>query len=207
MTLVMVNHAICEHVSKATVVAVCIMFSYLVTQVSYGQGGNETSTSTGAWTTYKNDLHGFSFDYPSSWNVEEKENRFDSAGDVSVSAGDIKFSATMAIDRPEDRPLKPSALLSSTRTMEEKIAGSGQNILIEPTDVEKYSVGGEKAGSFIVKHDDGTSPSTGIQNFLVFHNGDGYFLIFQAPTETFDSPETQNTLNKILQSFKFSNNG
>lgn len=42
---------------------------------------------------------------------------------------------------------------------------------------------------------------------LLSKGGDGYAMIFRAPTAMFDNPETQSTLNNILESFKFSNNG
>lgn len=183
-----------------------VLLSYLVPH-SYGQTDNETLSSVTEWKTYQNELVGFSFDYPSSWDLNEKPNRFDSAADAEVSGNDMRFIVRKAIDRTEDNPLKTSALLTSTRSLQEGMSIDQGYTIIEPADVKKYTVGGERAGTFLVKHDDGISPAKASQIIMVFHNGDGYMLNFWTPTETFDNPETQNTITKILQSFKFSSSG
>jgi hypothetical protein len=154
---------------------------------------------------FTSDVFGISFDYPSTWNAAEKENRFASGADVSATDTDLEFTVSKVIDRSEDNPLKTSALSSNTRMIQEGIAKSGKDTIIEATDVKKYKVGGERAGTFVTKHDDGISPQTGVRNFIVVHDGDGYMLNFRAPTETFDYPETQNILNQLIQSFKFLN--
>ena len=41
--------------------------------------------------------------------------------------------------------------------------------------------------------------------FTSLKNGDAYVLNFRDSTKTFDTPETQMIMNKILQSFKFLN--
>lgn len=204
----MVDYSILSgQILKITIVTVCISLSYLGSQISYCQDGNQTSPSIGTWKTHNNELVGFSFDYPSNWNVEEKENRFDStAADAAVTGDGIRFSVRKAIDRPEDNPLRSSGLLATTKLIEQGASQSG-NIIIEQADVKKYKIGGERAGSFLAKIDDGISTPRGMQTFMVFHDGDAYMMNFQAPTERFDSPETQNIMNKILQSFIFSNNG
>jgi hypothetical protein len=58
------------------------------------------------------------------------------------------------------------------------------------------------AGSFVTKVDNGISPH-GVQTFVVIHRGNAYVLNFLDSTTTFDSPQTRNLMNKILQSFKF----
>jgi PsbP-like protein len=146
-------------------------------------------------------LTGISFDYPSDWEVQEKENRFDTGADVSVSNGDLKFFVSK-LDRPVDDPL--TGLPEFARSLEQGLARDETNTIIEHTDVKKYKISGESAGTFLVKTDDGTS-SYGIQVFAVIHAGDGYMLNFRDSTKTFDTPETQMIMNKILQSFKFLN--
>lgn len=172
------------------------------------KGNLSTINQTGIgenWTAYNSAVYGISFDYPSGWNLKEKENRFDSSADVAVHNNDIRFSASKVIDRPIDNPLKLSGLLESTRTIEDGVIQGGKDTSVEPTNVKKYKVGGERTGTFVTKHDDGISPPTGIQTFIIFHKGDGYMLIFRAPVQTFDSPETQSLMSRIIQSFEFVN--
>ena len=189
------------------IVSSAIPFSYaqLDEPVSAAENSTSESFATGNWTTFTSDVFGISFDYPSTWNVEEKGNRFDAGADVAVSNGDIRFSAFKVLDRPEDNPLKTSALAFNTRMIQDGVEKGGQDTIIEATDVKKYKIGGERAGTFVTKHDDGTFPPSGVQTFFVTHNGDGYMIIFRAPTETFDTPETQVTMNKMIKSFKFLN--
>lgn len=193
-------------------IIVCILAFFSLFPPSYAQldelENNKNATTSEAmsdrnWTTYKSDVFGISFDYPSGWNIQEKENRFDSGPDVSVSDYDTIFSASKTTDRPEDNPLKSSAISTSTRMLEERIAQGEKDTIIQATDVKKYKVGGERTGTFVTKHEDGVSSPIGMQTFIVFHNGDGYMLNFRAPAESFDNPETQDIMNGIIQSFRF----
>ena len=160
------------------------------------------SRGQGNWTTYTSELFGISFDYPSGWNVSEKQDRFDDATDVSVSKGYMKFGVSKTLDRPADNPLKSSDIGEITRGIEQVTEKDKEMSIVEPMDVKKYTVGAEKSGTFIVKFKVGVA-QTGLQLTYVVHNGDLYLLSFQDSTSTFDSPETQSILNKLIQSFRF----
>jgi hypothetical protein len=86
--------------------------------------------------------------------------------------------------------------------LQEAAVADEKTTLIEPTDVKKYKIGGERTGTFVTKVDDGIS-AFGLQNFFVINNGDGYLFGFRASTETFDEPKSQNIMNKIIYSFLF----
>ena len=177
---------------------------------SYGQlqnsSINESNTppsNAGEWTIYKNEKIGFSFEYPNDWDLEEKQNRFETTtADAAVSNGVTKFAVLKAIDRSDSNPLKPSTIQDDTEKLEQSIARLPGNTIIEHADTKKYDIGGEKTGTFLVTSSDGAS-QTAIQSFFVVHDGDGWMLNFMDSTETFDSTETQDTLNRILVSFKF----
>lgn len=144
---------------------------------------------------------GISFDYPSGWDAKEKTNRFDSGADLSVSDNNTKFFI-IKFDRPKDNPLSSSDLRENTELFANAVTKSENTVLVEGADVTKYKIGGEKAGSYVTRVDDGVSPD-GVQTFVIIHQGDAYTLNFADSIESFDSPETQSILNKILQSFKF----
>ena len=169
---------------------------------------NESSASSSSsteWITYKNEKIGFAFDYPTGWDLEEKQNRFETTTmDAAVSNGETRFEIVKALDRSDNNPLKPFTMQRDTEKLEESIGKLPGNTVIEHADTSKYEIGGERTGSFLVASSDGASQQA-IQTFFVVHDGDGYMLNFRDSTETFDSPETQNTLNKILTSFKFLN--
>ena len=151
------------------------------------------------WTTYMN--NDISFDYPSDWEVEEKQNRFDTAADVSVSDGSAKFFV-LKLDNAKSKLFKSFGLADSVKALEEAAARDGSTNIIEETDVTKYKIGGERTGTFLSTKTDETDPYA-LQIFIVSHNGKTYSLGFRETTSTFDDPETQSILNKIVQSFKF----
>ena len=122
--------------------------------------------------------------------------------DVSVSKGYMKFGVSKTLDRPADNPLKSSDIGEITRGIEQVTEKDKEMSIVEPMDVKKYTVGAEKSGTFIVKFKVGVA-QTGLQLTYVVHNGDLYLLSFQDSTSTFDSPETQSILNKLIQSFRF----
>ena len=163
---------------------------------------NQTLVGENNWTTYNNEVLGISFDYPSGWEVKEKQNRFDSAPDVTVSNNDTALIVAKVVDRPEDNPLKSSDAAVIARDIEDGVVKDDKMMVIEPTDVKKYKVGGEMTATFLAKFDNGIH-QYGFQNLFIKHNGDEYLLKFQDPTPTFDSPETQNIMNRIFHSFKF----
>ncbi|MDP9306308.1 MAG: hypothetical protein M3O68_08200 [Thermoproteota archaeon] len=77
-------------------------------------------------------------------------------------------------------------------------------IIIEHTDTQKYKIGGERTGTFLLKRvHEGEGSDVAQQVFYFTHNGDGYSVSFTDSTLTFDLPETQNILNRIIHSFKF----
>ena len=179
--------------------------------LSYGQidelsndrnvtSANKTSEplTTGNATKYTSKNLGITFEYPSGWVLNENQDR---KGNVTVSYGAAKFVVLKAIDRPKSSPLKSSDIAKSTRILQ--VAATTENAtVVKATDVKKYKIGDEMTGTFVTKVNDGVS-SFKLQDFFVIHGGDGYLLGFRAPTETFEEPETQNIMNKIMHSFKF----
>lgn len=184
-------------------VALIVIAVHSFALISYSQTSNLSPSNATEWKAYVNQEVGFSFEYPSDWNLEEKQNRFETTTpDAAVSNGEIKFGAVKAIDRTDNNPLKPSTIKTDTEKIEESIARVPGNAIIEHANTQKYKIGGEKAGTFLVAISDEASRQA-VQTFFVVHDGDGYMLNFSDSTETFDSPQTQNILNKILSSFKF----
>jgi hypothetical protein len=70
------------------------------------------------WSTYSNKKLGISFEYPSTWTVEEKTNRFDTFPDVLVSNDkDKPFQAFKVINHQKGidsglKTLGPMAILT-----------------------------------------------------------------------------------------------
>jgi len=199
----------------ALTLIIAIMLCSLVSP-SYGQpkqllndgngnvsSGNKTNepVATGNWTKYNDDKLGIAFQYPSGWNIEEKQNASDSRKNVTVSSGNIKFVVLKAINMPKDDPLKSSDIARSTRILK-NAAGAENATIVKETDTKKYRIGGERTATFITRINDNVSAFK-LQDFFVIHDGDGYLLAFRAPVEIFDEPDSQKILNKIMRTFKF----
>ena len=163
---------------------------------------NFTGSTPSNWTTYESPALGLSFDYPSDWEVEEKQDRFDTAADVSVSDGSAKFFI-VKIDNAKNKLIRSVGLADSVKALEEAAGRDENTNIIEETDLTKYKLGGERTGTFLYTKTEELTDPYALQLFFVMHNGKTYSLGFRESTLTFDDPETQNILNKIIESFKF----
>jgi hypothetical protein len=107
------------------------------------------------WKTYSNEIVGISFNYPSNWDVVEKENRFDTGPDVTVSEGLTKFFV-MKLDEDGNDAMKLFGLADATKFMEGgETEDDIDSTVIEKTSLTKHEIGGEKTGSFLIKTEKG----------------------------------------------------
>lgn len=151
--------------------------------------------------TFTSDSIGISFNYPSKWEVQEKQNRFENAPDVSVSNGTTNFIVSKT-DSTYNKKIKDLGLYEATKSMQRTAEDNGGQI-IEQANVSKYRIGGEPTGTLLYAQHELISIAA--QIFILEHKGQAYLLGFKDSTKTFDSPETQMIMNKILKSFKFLN--
>jgi hypothetical protein len=174
--------------------------------LSYAQSNDvNMSTSnltTGNWTSYTNSTLGISFDYPFDWEVTEKQGRFEKGPDVIVTDGQIAFKI-IKIDESINDIFQRHWLTETVKQFENQYQNDEGTRIIESTDMKKYKIDGERTGTFLymANNEDGTSMAQ--ENFLTQHRDRVYFLIFGDSTLTFDSPETQSIMQKIIKSFKF----
>lgn len=183
---------------------------FLCLQTNFAQVGASASEENNSgiafsnltnWTTYESQVSGISFNYPAEWDVEEKQNRFDSGGDVTVSDGFTKFSV-LVLPKATNDLLVTYGLVETTRTTENAFSNKEGITIIEDSDFKKYKIDGERSGTILLKNE-GELIDYAQQFILVEHNKKGYALAFQDSTLTFDEPATQNIMNRILQSFRF----
>jgi hypothetical protein len=75
-------------------------------------------------------------------------------------------------------------------------------ILIEDAKTQPYEINGIKTASTTSIYPS-ESGNIKIKRFLVSHNGQGYLLAFQNKVEEFESEESQETFDTIVDTFKF----
>lgn len=75
-------------------------------------------------------------------------------------------------------------------------------ILIEEAPTQPYEINGNKT-AYTTSIFPSESGNMKIKRFLVSHDGQGYLLAFQNKVEQFESEESRETFDTILDTFKF----
>lgn len=152
------------------------------------------------YTTYNDNRMGVSFEYPSSWTLNERINRFIDVSTVEVYNGLNSFKVIKSQSSSDTELVDRLGGLEDTL---EIIIPKDERI-IEQINENKYTIDGEDTAS-IVTAIDGTSniSDLGVERIVVIHDNVLYTLAYQDTTDRFDSNESQQTFNHMLSSFIF----
>ena len=152
------------------------------------------------YTIYSDDRLGISFEYPSDWNVEEKINRFSKYSDVLVYNDNNSFKI-----------MKSQS--NSDTVMAEKLGGLKEvvEIILPPEErvvgeieENRYTIDGSDTVSVLTAMEGLTNiPDKGLERILLIHNDVLYILTYQNTVGEFDSKQSQETIQHILSSFRF----
>lgn len=91
-----------------------------------------------------------------------------------------------------------------TKVIEDVTGEKESYTIIKGTDMDKYKIDNKRAGSFLAKSENELF-DVAQQLFVVENKGKGYIFGFEDSTLTFDDSETQDIMNRILESIKFVN--
>lgn len=168
----------------------------------------ENSSETINYLPYSNDQLGISFEYPSDWNVEEKTNRFsDAPADVEVYDGLNSFKYQQ--DKRNMGEFDSLDLeLMAQMTLNSLTSVSGTS-LVEGISMDKYQVDGKDTATFLIKTESSTgqnsfsNPDYATQVFIIDNNNGFDIIMYQNSLTEFDSPESQEILSQMLDSFQF----
>ncbi len=167
----------------------------------YGSVASNNSTENNLnYTIYSDDRLGISFEYPSDWNVEEKINRFSKYSDVLVYNGNNSFKI-----------MKSQS--NSDTVMAEKLGGLKEvvEIILPPEErvvgeieENRYTIDGSDTVSVLTAMEGLTNiPDKGFERILLIHDDVLYILTYQNTVNEFDSKQSQETIARILSSFRF----
>jgi PsbP-like protein len=194
-------------------------------QSTNAQTFNSSSTRANAttletqlqWAVYANDKFGFSVEYPLSWIISEKENRFESGADLTIESPEIGTPdyGQFTFVGPTPSPTNNIIVLTNLG-IKETIGAYDidyERRLIEDANMTKYEIDGEKAGAFTYVMDstefiDGetiTTPVTAIEFVTTIHDGKSYFFSFLAGTGNFDNPTLTQIREHMFGSIKWLN--
>ncbi|HEX5185986.1 MAG TPA: thioredoxin domain-containing protein [Nitrososphaeraceae archaeon] len=155
------------------------------------------------WKNYTSEKLGISFEIPNNWEVKEKVSRFDDGPDLTARNGMNSLSITMPI--PND-PSYMSELetFSNLWSPNYDLSGDYTKIRdIEGFDFNKYRIDDKETSSALFVIEPRSGERLVNQIFLIKTDTGIYELNYRDTPARFDTSESQDKLNHILQSFKF----
>ena len=164
----------------------------LSTTSVYGQEDNETE-----WLTYNDPEDKFSLEYPTDWELESKENRFD-IKDFIVSTKDEGNSVSIGMTSIQFEGKK-----GDIEDGEEIIVPGLENRdnfrLIESWECEKYTIDDEKSCSIVFTS--GSSPFNFAEMNVYLNSDNGiHTIIYKTTSNLFD--KHLPSAEKIIESIK-----
>lgn len=167
------------------------------------------------WKKYNSTILGLSIDYPSTWNIQEKQNRFEEGIDLKIdsfvnvssgpnSKGFMSFTGTVILDRN---------ITTLTTTIMEYLLEAGEtyidprdfeNRLVEGVNTSRYKIGGENAGSFITVFDVKNSDyKDAYEHVVTIHNNRVYYFSFMSHAGVFDTQRVTEIRKHMFDSIKW----
>jgi len=161
---------------------------------------NNTDEIRSNYTVYSDARLGVSFEYPSDWQLNDKINRFAKNSDVIVYNNSNSFSV-MKSQSSSDAVLVeklggPREIVDIILPPEERIVGQIEE--------NKYRIDGTDTVSVLTALEGiANVPDKGFERFLLVHDGTLYIFTYQDSVEKFDTKESQDNLNHIINTMRF----
>lgn len=148
--------------------------------------------------------YGISFEYPSNWIIDDKENRFISKSDIVINNPDDEFHS-FTINRDEDKSLV-SSMGGLLKYDQEFIKFIEENYpeerIVEYANYSDYKIGEYETVTHTTAK--GSSFMTyGVESFSVETPNAIYRITYQNTADEFDSSKSQEILNHLIKSIKF----
>ncbi|MGE0389957.1 MAG: hypothetical protein AB7P13_07470 [Candidatus Nitrosocosmicus sp.] len=155
------------------------------------------------YSLYTNVKHGISFEYPSDWVIDDTPNRFIPKSDIQITNPNDKFNA-FTINRDQDKTLMASMgglLKYDQEFVKFKEENYPEERIVEYSNYSEYKIGGYET----VKHTTAKGPYIiyGVESFIVDTPNAIYRITYQNSAELFDSPESQEIMNHVINSIRF----
>lgn len=179
-----------------------------------GFGYNFTNTITNStihlvndkWINFTSLNLGISLDIPNGWIIEEKPNSYEVGIDFQTYSPEPKdyFRLILAKDNVLlDKEVKQIGLSNYTDLQLPRIESRNNTFLIEGVDMNKYKVGGYETSTYLFTSQYQNGEPHVVRAFYVNQNGHIWYITYQGPPNSFDSPSNQQIMNHILKSIKF----
>lgn len=157
-----------------------------------------------SWTEYTNSDLGISFEYPASWGLQEKENRFDTSAEAVVydrdGAGYNMFKLISRDDAME-QTIDSLGFDFAVNILED--AFSKDYRIVEGADFDRYAIDGKETATFLYVAEVEELYETPTQVFIVNDDGNLVTFGYQDTKANFDTPESQERMEHIINSIEF----
>lgn len=166
-------------------------------QISSAQAPTATTIQ---WKTIRNAAFGITFELPNNWtNIKQMQSK-DVMTLLTVDPKQTQaFSASLVLSN-QSKALATVEQFSKNAV--NKTSSSPSFKMIQPLDFTKYTISGEKAGSYIYTNKL-TPHITETHAVLTIHNGKHYLFIYSTFQPQFDSPEQKAARDHIFRSIKW----
>jgi len=158
-------------------------------------------------TNFSSGLYQIQFEYPSTWELNEKTSRFDEGSDISVSG--FSPSGIITIGYINSSEILGRDLQSELyRYFKVSIDDYKKEYRV----IEQPSfttIGDQKAGTYLITQEDKYEDfptKYAIQIWLVFVGDHGYLISFSSSTNEFDNVDMTQIRNQFIKSIKFLGN-
>jgi hypothetical protein len=159
------------------------------------------------FSNYTSQKYHIQFQYPSTWQVTEKMNRFDEGTDLKVN-DPVSYAFVIIIfsDNLITGFGSPDLTTGVYDSFKKSIDDYSYDydIIEQPTFTS--SIDAQRAGTYVYafkeKYED-YAQRWGSQNWIVFVGDTGYYISFNALASQFDSPENTQIRNQLIKSIKF----
>ena len=162
------------------------------------------------YKTYVVDKCGVSLAYPSNWISEVKTGRFDiehmDESVVKDGLNGVPQFSVLPCDDSVFRYMSLETMASALRnTLVSSYNAGFETSLVDDVHIVSSLIDGQDTAVFAlaVKYTNGVTPNTGIEIYVTLHNNSKYAFSYYDFATDFDSTQSKNIRDKILQSIKF----
>jgi len=175
-----------------------LLIFLVIVIVCISNGYSKGSTTSAEWKTYT-DINGkFTIDYPTDWNIEPRENRFDTK-DVIFSLPDEGNSVNLGIVTTET-PTNVAIEEYGKDIITERTSTRDNFRLIDSWECAKYSINNSTTCSLVFTT--GTSPFEFAEmDVYTVHNTTTYTIVYRTIPDLFD--KHLPTVDQIIKSINY----
>jgi len=177
-----------------SILLVSILALFAFVPGAYAQNSNISQ-----WKTFTNAELGISFQYPGNWNLTQKNTSSELMPDIVVNNGSNYFNYIKP-DSRIDNELSTVGFEAIAQTFVDTYRGNGT--IVQALDFNSTQIAGNPTATFAYSF--GSNPLVIVSKvFLVNENQRIHTLTYNDLRSSFDSPSSQSTMNRIIDSFKF----